>query len=360
MILSTMLFAAAALSIGDDAKGFELLKEKGLTTAGTFYVLPEEKILANGILDLRAIERNVNVAQKAFTQYEKKRAENEQIIIRLRAQNRQLRDQMEVERRRSNVDQYNRLVNQHNNNQEELQTREKESFDAEGGKDVRAKLSKARDQYIQKLLALRTTVDKATKRYEELSADKVIKEAVETANKDLEKEYELGPSKAFATSLKTLEKLEAKILSESIPLHKEANTWRIEVVLNGKGPMPMIFDTGASAVSLPSAMAKEIGLSLSSDAQKVQVSIADGRKVTATRATIDTVRVGKFEASNVECLVMPEEFSNAPPLLGGAFINRFNYKMDPDTGKLTLSKLGGEEEPKSTKKTPNKKTGKKP
>ena len=94
-------------------------------------------------------------------------------------------------------------------------------------------------------------------------------------------------------------------------------------------------------------------------------SVYDGHGVgllsssSPTRATIDTVRVGKFEATNVECLVMPESFSKAPPLLGGAFINRFNYKMDPDTGKLTLSKLGGEEEPKSTKKTTSKKPGKK-
>ena len=106
-------------------------------------------------------------------------------------------------------------------------------------------------------------------------------------------------------------------------------------------------------------MAREIGLKPSEDAPKVRVSIADGSTVIATQATIEKVRVGKFEATNVECLVMPESFSSALPLLGGAFINRFNYKMDPDTGKLTLSKLGGEEEPKTTKKTPVKKTGKK-
>jgi len=358
MTMLHFVFAALLVPLADDSKALELLKEKGLKSSAGFYIVAEETELSKGLIDLRTIERAVNLAQKAYSQYEKQRVENDQIITRLRQQNRQLRDQLD--RSRNNVELYNRIIGQLNNNQEELATRERESFDAAGGKDVRAKLSKARDQYIQKVMGLRAAADKAAKKYEEMSSDKSVKEAIDAANKEFEKEYELGPSKAFATNLKALEKLEAKVLSESISLHKEANTWRIEVVLNGKGPMPMVFDTGASAISLPSSMAREIGINLSSDAPKVRVSIADGRTVTATKATIETVRVGKFEATDVECLVMPEEFSNAPPLLGGAFINRFNFKMDPDTGKLTLSKLGGEEEPKTTKKTPTKKFGKKP
>ena len=351
----TLAFACFAL-LADDAKGYELLKEKGLKGSAGFYIVAEETELTKGLIDIRTIERAVNLAQKAFAQYEKQRAENEQIILRLRNANRQLRDQLD--RSRNNTELYNRIIGQLNTNQEELQTREKESFSEDSGKDVRAKLSKARDEFLTKLLSLRKAVDAANKKYEELSAEKSVKDAVEAANKELEKEYELGPSKAFANNVKALEKLEAKILSESIALRKESNTWRIDVVLNGKGPMPMVFDTGASSISLPYSMAREIGLSISEDAPKVRVSIADGSTVTATKHTIDTVRVGKFEATNVECLVMPANFTNVPPLLGGAFINRFNYKMDPNTGKLTLSKMEGAEEPKSTKKTTTKKSKK--
>jgi clan AA aspartic protease (TIGR02281 family) len=354
---STIVFLTLLAPVAD-SKGYELLKEKGLKASAGFYIVKEEMELSKGLLDLRAIERNVNVASKAAAKLDKERAEADQIILRLRNYNRQLRDQMELERRRNNVESYNRIINQLNNNQEEIATYEKRAADPDYGKDVRTKLSKVRDDYMQKVMGLRKAADEAKKKYEELAADAAVKAAVEDANKELEKEYELGPSKAFATNIRNLERLEAKVMTEAIELRKEANTWRIEVVMNGKGPLTMIFDTGASSISLPASMAKEIGLSLSADAQKVQVSIADGRKVTAHRATIDTVRVGRFEATDVECLVMPEEFSDAPPLLGGAFINRFNYRMDPDTGKLTLSKLGEEEQPKSSKKT-TKKTGKK-
>jgi clan AA aspartic protease (TIGR02281 family) len=356
MTILTVL-VATIVSFADDSKGLELLKEKGLKASAGFYIVPEETTLSKGLSDLRAIERTVNLAQKAFAQFEKQRVENDQIITQLRNQNRQLRDQLE--RARNNVELYNRIINQLNNNQEEMANRTKASVDPESGKEARAKLSKARDQYMQKVLALRAAADGAKKKYEELAGDKTVKDAIETANKEFEKEYELGPSKAFANNVKALEKLESKVLSESIQLRNDANTWRIDVVLNGKGPMPMVFDTGASSISLPASMAAEIGLTPSADAPKVQVRIANGDMVTATRATIDTVRVGQFEAADVECLIMPAELRDVPPLLGGAFINRFNYKMDPDTGKLTLTKLGGEEEPKSTKKTSTKTSTKK-
>jgi len=357
MTVLTVL-VAAFVPLADDSKDLELLKEKGLKPSAGFYIVPEETTLSKGLSDIRAIERAVNLAQKAFAQFEKQRVQNEQIILELRNQNRELRDRLE--RSRNNVELYNRIIGQLNNNQEELATRSKASMDSDSGKEARTKLSKARDQYMQKVLALRASADGAKKKYEELAADNTVKDAIAAANKEFEKDYELGPSKAFANNVKALEKLESKVLSESIQLRNDANTWRIDVVLNGKGPMPMVFDTGASSISLPAAMAQDIGLTLSADAPKVQVRIANGDTVTATRATIESVRVGQFEANDVECLIMPAELRDVPPLLGGAFINRFNYKMDPDTGKLTLTKLGGEEEPKSAKKTSTKKTGKKP
>jgi clan AA aspartic protease (TIGR02281 family) len=353
MTLAVALLVFAA----DDSKALEALKEKGLKGSGGYYIVAEETELSKGLSDLRALERSVNLAQKAFTVLEKQRAENDAIIAQLTADNRKLRDL--YDRTQDNF-QSNRIINKLNSNLEELNRRQKMSFDPDTGKEVRGKLSKVRDEYLTKVMALRKAADAAKKKYEELAGDASVKSTIEMANKEFEREYELGPSKAFAANLKTLEKLEAKVLSESIALRKEANTWRIDVVLNGKGPKPMVFDTGASSISLPYDMAKDIGLDLSDDAPKVSVSIADGSTVTATKHTIDTVRVGKFEASNVECLVMPANFTNVPPLLGGAFINRFNYKMDPDTGKLTLSKLEGAEEPKSTKKAPAKKSSKKP
>lgn len=346
----------ACLLAAEDSKPLDSLKEKGLRPSVGFFILAEEGELSKGLSDLKGVERNVKTSQRDFAKHEKMRAENDQIIARLTEENKRLREQ--YDRTQDNF-QANKIVNRLNNNMEELNRRQKESFNPDSGKDVRAKLSKSRDDYMTRLMALRKAVEAAKKKYEELSGDAAVKTAIEAVAKETEKEYVLGPSRTFAANVKALEKLESTVLSESIELRKESNTWRIDVVLNGKGPMPMVFDTGASSISLPYDMAVQIGLTMSSDAPKVQVSIADGSVVTATRHTIETVRVGKFEASDVECLVMPANFTNVPPLLGGAFINRFNYKMDPNTGKLTLSKLEGADEPKSPKKTPSKKPGKK-
>src|SRR5262245_57376320 len=123
----------AALASPGDSKGYELLKEKGLKGAAGFYVLAEEVELSKGLSDIRTVERNVNLAQRAAAQYDRQRMENEQRIAQLRADNRRLRAQLE--RSQANVEQYNRLIGMVNNNQEELQTREKEAMEGEGGKD---------------------------------------------------------------------------------------------------------------------------------------------------------------------------------------------------------------------------------
>ena len=49
--------------------------------------------------------------------------------------------------------------------------------------------------------------------------------------------------------------------------------------------------------------------------------------------------IGTFEAHDVRCIVLPPEFTNAPALLGGSFINRFGYTIDTGASTLTLHRL---------------------
>jgi aspartyl protease family protein len=156
-----------------------------------------------------------------------------------------------------------------------------------------------------------------------------------------------------------LEKLEALVLTDQIQLTRGRGTYDIEVILNGKYTKTFVFDTGASNVSIPEALANEIGLKADANTQTINVHIADGSSVPGKLMKIESIRVGKFVVENVDCIVMP--LRDAPALLGGAFLNNFNYKLDPNTSKLELSKIGDlpgekkETKPKAPKKVVKKK-----
>jgi aspartyl protease family protein len=63
-----------------------------------------------------------------------------------------------------------------------------------------------------------------------------------------------------------------------------------------------------------------------------------------------SVRVGKFTAENVECVVLGEQAINAPPLLGMSFLGQFKFELDAAQSLLKLVKVdSGETAPSSSK-----------
>jgi predicted aspartyl protease len=51
---------------------------------------------------------------------------------------------------------------------------------------------------------------------------------------------------------------------------------------------------------------------------------------------LDSVRVGRFTAHNVECTVFPAGVDKAPPLLGMSFLSRFKVQLNG--GEMVLSR----------------------
>jgi clan AA aspartic protease (TIGR02281 family) len=149
--------------------------------------------------------------------------------------------------------------------------------------------------------------------------------------------------------VKTLEKVEATVLTEDVTLRKEGGVFWIDATFNGKVTKPMVFDTGASSVVLPAEIAEEIGLKPGPDAETVKARVADGSEVEAKRMMIPSLRVGKFTVKNVECMIMPAGKANVPPLLGQTFHRHFIYKFTPDAGRLVLAKVEEPEAPAPAK-----------
>jgi clan AA aspartic protease (TIGR02281 family) len=120
-----------------------------------------------------------------------------------------------------------------------------------------------------------------------------------------------------------------------IRVQKTGNSMRVEVRLNDRVTAPFVIDTGASDVSLPFWVAKELGLDLE-NARTAHYRTANGI-VEQPLVTLSSVELGGARAENVPAHV---NRSMSVGLLGLAFFNHFRYRVDPVEGVVTLQPNG--------------------
>jgi len=313
-----------------------VLKAKGLKRSGATYVLPIEAEFQRKLNAARVHYRNVSDAVA-------RKAEYERIVQDGRLELRQLEQQRVFLNQQlaqaSNVQENNRLVASVNAINGQINLLNQQINDPSSTQVLGAKLASRREDFIQAVLDLRQLANKAQEEYAFASKDAEISEALVAINKSTKAKLTLGPSKTFIENLKTLEKVETSVLTESVALRKEGGVFMVDVTFNGKVVKPLVFDTGASTVVLSAQLADEIGLKPASSDRPVKAIVADGSEVQARSTTIPTLRVGKFTVKDVECIVMPADKKNVPPLLGQTFHKHFTYKFTPESGTLILSQV---------------------
>lgn len=95
--------------------------------------------------------------------------------------------------------------------------------------------------------------------------------------------------------------------------------------INGKATQFMV-DTGATAVSLGAAQAKQMGLDYTAG-KPVRMNTANGQTM-GYLMTLNSVRVGDVEVFNVEAIVAQQSMPFV--LLGNSFLSRFSMRRDSD------------------------------
>ena len=99
--------------------------------------------------------------------------------------------------------------------------------------------------------------------------------------------------------------------------------------INGQAVSFMV-DTGATTVALSQAEATRIGLDLRTGERGLG-STANGL-VPVLNLTLNSVRVGDVEVSNVAATVLPAQMPHV--LLGNSFLTRFNMRRENDVMRL--------------------------
>ena len=198
-------------------------------------------------------------------------------------------------------------------------------------------VTRIRESYMQAITDLRESVDKMNAKYAQLSENPEVANALKDLSASSKIQQKLGPSKDLLNAIKWLAKLEGSVQSETVELHRENGVDHIDVMLNGKAPIQMVFDTGAGPTTLPAAIAAQ--LNLKQTGRTVPLVVADGSKVMAKEMIIRSVTVGRLTVKDVTCVVMPKEKGDVAPLLGQSFLQRFDFKYTQGAGRLVLTKV---------------------
>jgi clan AA aspartic protease (TIGR02281 family) len=332
--------AAPAASV-TPAQAKETLEKLGLKVSATGVVMPAEQEFYKSMSELEAVRKKFLATEKEHVATEAETTKIEKGITQLKAQYVQMNAKMAGGN--LSVNDHNQLVGAIRATGAQvsllIDTLEKAQ---EKVKAARGKSAEAREAYITKILAARNAADKVGIAWEKVSSDPEGTAALAKVAEVLKKTIPPKASPTFTLNQKQLSLLEQKILSESIKLTEDGGTFLVSVLIDGKHTKEMVVDSGATAISLPFAMAKEMGLEPDSTDRKVRVSLADGSEVEGYLKTIPSVRVGKFTVEDVECIVLSPVAVKAPPLLGMSFLGNFKFEIDKNKAELKMVKIDPE------------------
>ena len=202
-------------------------------------------------------------------------------------------------------------------------------------------VARLRETYMEAVSDLRKSVDEITAKYAELSDKEEVTKALKDLSITLKSKQKLGPSKDLTSAISWLAKLEGSVQTETVELHREHGVDHVDVMLNGKKLVRMVFDTGAGLTTLSAELASQ--LALRPTGRMVQCETADGTKVMAKEMVIRTASVGRLTVKDVICVVMPKDKEDVSPLLGRSFLDRFDLKYTQGSGRLVLTKVEPEE-----------------
>jgi hypothetical protein len=204
-------------------------------------------------------------------------------------------------------------------------------------REAYARLATTREDYLRALAMLGARLEPASGPREDSSGDSPARrEILSLALRDKAAAI-LAPEHVA----RRLQELKKTIRDDSVPLDRDRTILWVDATLNGKPGYALVVDPDAEEVRISARVAAETGVRPSDDADEslVLIPLEGGRTVQARRARLASVQVGPVSSTDVECLVLPAEYGEAPAILGGSFLKRFATRTDADAGTLVLTQL---------------------
>ena len=205
----------------------------------------------------------------------------------------------------------------------------------------RAKLNEAEAAYAETVLAIRKEFTATRDAIATALDSDDVKIALKVMSTNFETPKEVSADDLLATLDKRIERIEQEVFSETIPLIVERRSLYVDVVV-GRKATRMVVDSGATMICLPQKSAVELGVVVPLDAREVKLVLANGDSIPARAVTLPRVRVGEFEAENVDACVLDASATDAEPLLGMSFLDNFKFELNPAERTLKMLRVNSE------------------
>lgn len=124
----------------------------------------------------------------------------------------------------------------------------------------------------------------------------------------------------------------------SVPFEKHGSVVIVKASLNGKAPLKLILDTGASFTMISSAAAKQLDIDTTQNPRSMAFQTANGM-IEAPLINLDSIAVAGLELKNLTAAVhdaLPDP--EVAGLLGLNFLTNFRLDIDSEKGLVHLEK----------------------
>jgi clan AA aspartic protease (TIGR02281 family) len=351
-----VLLSAVEAAHGDEASAKAKLAKKGIRANRSGFSLQEEAEFSKSVSAAYSLKRKFVARTKPQHSTGSDNEEADAQVEALTQQNQLLRNKLS-QLNENGFPYRGEVVRQINEqiaaNEKELaliqQTHQQSTKSVE---ELRQNEKSAGQAYVNQVIDARELADRLNARYAELNQDKEVAATLKEWNEAAHTSNALKPSRTFESTLKRLEALENKIVSEKVPLRQKGKSHYATVTINGEKSCEMAVDTAAPTLLLPYEVAVGAGAKVDTTSETKTIQTADGSKVQAKRVLLRSVRVGCFTAKNVSCDVFPAKITSAKAVLGMSFLGQFKVELNAGASELALMRTDADPTPARKKKKP--------
>ncbi len=209
---------------------------------------------------------------------------------------------------------------------------------------ARTELNSAEQKYAESVFQVRKRFDELQQTIDAQLQDRQIQIAVGVMHTNFDVPQDIDADKIVRAVENRLRDFEKEVFQETIGLDASRSGALFTMVSVNQQSIRMIIDSGATLVTLPAETAATLQVVVPDDAPILRLQLATGEQISGRRVTLDSVRVGQFEAKDVDAVVLEPIGKKAEPLLGMSYLNRYKFELDSVGKTLGLLRVDESED----------------